>query len=109
MVLGNVLAPQALWSARLRKNLWLLFVISLLVNVGMWSERFVIVVMSLEREFLSAAWADYAPTYVDFGILAGSFCCFLLLFLGFLRFLPSVALSEVKEARHAGARGRGGE
>lgn len=100
MLLGNVLAPQLLWSARLRKNLVLLFLISVLVNVGMWSERFVIVVMSLEHEYLSAAFASYAPTWVDLGLLAGSCCFFGFLFLGFLRFVPMVAVSEVREAAH---------
>lgn len=101
MVLGNVIAPQLLWSARLRKNLWVLFFVSVLVNVGMWSERFVIVVMSLEREYLSSSYSGYTPSWVDLGLLAGSFSFFALLFLGFLRFVPIVAVSEVREARHA--------
>jgi molybdopterin-containing oxidoreductase family membrane subunit len=108
MVLCNVVLPQLLWSPRFRKNLRLLFVLSVLVNVGMWSERFVIVVMSLEQEYLSPAYAAYTPTWVDLGILAGSFSCFLFLFLGFLRFVPMVALSEVKEAAHALTHGESG-
>jgi Ni/Fe-hydrogenase subunit HybB-like protein len=100
MIAGNVVAPQLLWSSRIRQSLPVLFVLSLLVNVGMWAERFVIIVLGLEREFMVSKWEDYAPTWVDLGILAGTLCFFLFLFLLFLRFVPFVSASEVKELRH---------
>jgi Ni/Fe-hydrogenase subunit HybB-like protein len=100
MVLGNVLAPQLLWSRRVRRNLWLLFLISLLVNAGMWAERFVIIVLSLQRDFMVSKWESYSPTWVDLGIFGGTLCFFMLLFLTFLRFIPFVSASEVKELRH---------
>jgi molybdopterin-containing oxidoreductase family membrane subunit len=100
MLLGNVVVPHLFWSRRLRTSTWVLFAASLLINVGMWSERFVIVVMSLQREFLVSSWAAYRPTLVDIGLFTGTICCFLFLFLLFLRFVPFVAASEVKELRH---------
>jgi len=100
MLLGNVVAPQLLWSSRIRQNLAALFALSLLINAGMWAERFVIIVLGLEREFMVSKWEAYAPTWVDLGILAGTICFFLFLFLSFLRFVPFVSASEVKELRH---------
>jgi molybdopterin-containing oxidoreductase family membrane subunit len=100
MLLGNVLAPQLLWFRRLRTDVRALFAVSILINLGMWSERFVIIVMSLEREFMVSAWAGYTPTFVDLGILFGTICFFSLLFLTFLRLVPFVAVSETKELRH---------
>jgi Ni/Fe-hydrogenase subunit HybB-like protein len=100
MILGNVLTPQLLWSARIRQNLVALFCLSLLINAGMWAERFVIIVISLEREFMVSKWEAYSPTWVDLGIFGGTLCFFLFLFLLFLRFVPFVSASEVKELRH---------
>jgi molybdopterin-containing oxidoreductase family membrane subunit len=97
MLFGNVLVPQVFWFRRARRSLWVLFVASVLVNVGMWAERFVIIVMGLQREFLPSSWASYSPTWVDIGIFTGTLCFFSLLFLSFLRFVPVVAISEVKE------------
>ena len=96
MVFCNVLAPQIHWFRKARTSIPVMFAISILVNVGMWFERFVIIVTSLYRDFLPAAWGDYAPTLVDLGILMGSFGLFFTLFLLFLRFLPMIAMSEVK-------------
>ncbi len=96
MVLCNVLVPQALWSRKVRGNLLLVFGISILVNVGMWFERFVIIAGSLMRDFLPSSWADYTPTLTDFGTLIGSFGLFFTLFLLFCRFVPAIAMSEVK-------------
>jgi len=111
MLLGNVIAPQLLWSARVRQNLGLLFALSLLINAGMWAERFVIIVLSLGREFMVSKWEPYAPTWVDLGIFGGTICFFLFLFLLFLRFVPFVSVAEVKELRHelAGHGAGGGE
>ncbi|HET6610414.1 MAG TPA: NrfD/PsrC family molybdoenzyme membrane anchor subunit [Kofleriaceae bacterium] len=100
MILGNVIVPQFLWSKRIRRNAKWLFIASILINVGMWSERFVIIVMSLEREYLVSKWHDYAPTWVDLGILTGTLCFFLFLFLLFLRFVPFISASEMKELAH---------
>jgi len=71
-------------------------VVSILVNVGMWFERFVIVVTSLSRDFLPGAWGHYTPTWVDWLTFAGSFGLFFTLFLLFIRYLPMVAMAEVK-------------
>lgn len=73
-----------------------MFVIAILVNIGMWFERFNIIVTSLHRDFLPSSWGSFRPTVVDFMTLAGSFGLFLTLFLLFLRFLPAVAMAEVK-------------
>jgi Ni/Fe-hydrogenase subunit HybB-like protein len=100
MLLGNVVVPQLLWFRRVRRSLRALFLISLAVNAGMWAERFVIIVISLEREFMVSKWASYSPTWVDIGIFVGTLGFFSLLFLSFLRFVPFVSASEVKELRH---------
>jgi molybdopterin-containing oxidoreductase family membrane subunit len=99
MLLGNVAAPQLFWFKRCRTNVLVLFALSLVINVGMWSERFIIIVGSLQREFMVSSWADYRPTFVDLGILAGTLSFFSFLFLLFVRFLPFVSNSEVKELR----------
>ncbi|KYF73030.1 NrfD/PsrC family molybdoenzyme membrane anchor subunit [Sorangium cellulosum] len=96
----NVLVPQLLWSSRVRRNMVLLWIISILVNVGMWSERFVIIVMSLQREFLPSGWHAYRPTWVDLSMFAGTISFFLLLFLIFLRLFPFIPVAEVKELNH---------
>jgi molybdopterin-containing oxidoreductase family membrane subunit len=96
MVTCNLAVPQLLWFKRLRSSLPVLFVISILINVGMWFERFVIVVTSLHRDFLPSSWGYYKPTIFDIGTFAGSFGLFLTLFLLFLRFMPMIAMSEVK-------------
>ncbi len=95
MVSCNVLVPQIFWIRKLRRNIPVMFVASILVNVGMWFERFVIV-MSLHRGYLPSAWGYYKPTWVDLGTLAGSFGLFFTFFLLFLRFLPMIAMFEVK-------------
>lgn len=96
MVLCNVVAPQLFWSKRARSNVPLLFAISILINIGMWFERFVIIVVSLHRSFLPSAWGMFYPTKVDYAILIGSFGLFFTCFLLFIRFLPMIAMWEVK-------------
>lgn len=96
MVACNVVAPQLLWSRRVRTSVGILFVLSILVNVGMWFERFVIIVVSLHRSFLPSSWGMFTPTIVDFGILIGSFGLFFTLFLLFIRHLPMIAMWEIK-------------
>jgi Ni/Fe-hydrogenase subunit HybB-like protein len=93
----NVLVPQLFWSRRVRMNEWLAWALALAINVGMWSERFSIIVLSLQRAFLPSAWHSYAPTLVDWGILAGTLGFFTLLFMSFLRFVPFIPAYEVKE------------
>jgi molybdopterin-containing oxidoreductase family membrane subunit len=99
MIVGNVVVPQLFWVKRLRRNVKLLFVASILINVGMWAERYVIIVISLTRDFLPAIWRDYSPSWVDIGILVGTLGFFSFLFLIFLRFIPFVPVAEVKEMR----------
>lgn len=96
MVTCNVVVPQFLWVKKIRTNVWASLVISVLVNVGMWFERFVIVVTSLSRDFLTSSWGHYTPTWVDILTLAGSFGLFFTLFLLFCRYLPFMAMAEVK-------------
>jgi molybdopterin-containing oxidoreductase family membrane subunit len=91
----NVFVPQLFWFKKIRTSMLWSVIICLLVNVGMWFERFVIV-MTLHRDFLPSSWGYFAPTWVDFGMLIGSFALFTTLFLLFCRFLPIVAMSEVK-------------
>ncbi len=100
MVACNVLVPQLFWSGRLRRNMAVLWTASILINVGMWCERFVIIVTSLHRDFLPSSWGTFVPTWVDASLLFGSIGLFGLLFLLFLRFVPPVAVAEMKELRH---------
>lgn len=96
MVTCNVIVPQLLWVKAIRTNIWGLFIIANFVNVGMWFERFVIIVTSLSRDFIPSSWHDFTPTWVDYGMLIGSFGLFFTFFLLFLRYLPTVAIAEVK-------------
>ncbi|MEX0777751.1 MAG: NrfD/PsrC family molybdoenzyme membrane anchor subunit [Phycisphaeraceae bacterium] len=96
MVTCNVVAPQLLWFKACRTNVWVIFTVAMFVNVGMWFERFVIIVTSLHRDFVPGSWGDFVPTWVDLGMLAGSFGLFFTLFLLFVRYLPVVAMAEVK-------------
>lgn len=92
----NAFVPQIFWWPTARRTPWIMFIVSILVNIGMWFERFVIVVTTLERPALPSSWHLFAPTWVDIGMLVGSFGLFFTLFLLFLRFLPIVAMAEVK-------------
>jgi len=92
----NALIPQLFWFKKLRRNPAVLFIIAILVNVGMWFERYVIVVTSLHRDFLPSSWGMFEMTFFDWSILLGSFGLFFTLFLLFVRFLPAIAMSEVK-------------
>jgi molybdopterin-containing oxidoreductase family membrane subunit len=96
MVSCNVIIPQLFWFTRVRRSIPALFVLSLFVNVGMWFERFVIIVTSLHRDFLPSSWAMYTPTIWEVMALVGSFGLFFTLFCLFVRFLPIVATAEVK-------------
>ena len=96
MVCCNVMIPQFLWRKRIRTNIALVFVISILINVGMWFERFVIIMISLSRDYLPSSWSSYSPTSIEIATLIGSFGLFFTLFLLFARFLPMIAMGEVK-------------
>ncbi len=96
MISCNVLSPQIFWFKKCRTNLVVLFIVSIFVNIGMWFERFVIVITSLHRDFLPSSWDYFSPTWVDIGMLIGSFGLFMTLFCLFCRYLPVVATSEVK-------------
>ncbi|MGZ5966501.1 MAG: NrfD/PsrC family molybdoenzyme membrane anchor subunit, partial [Polyangiales bacterium] len=101
LILCNCVVPQVFWSRRARRSTLVLFVGALSVLAGMWLERYVLITTALSRDFLPSSWGNYAPTYVDGGILFGTFCFFGLNYLLVLRFLPFVPLSELEEARHA--------
>ncbi len=96
MVTCNVIVPQLFWFKKARQSIPIMFGICLLVNVGMWFERFVIIVTSLSQDYLPANWDYFHPTWVDLTMLAGSFGLFLTLFLLFIRYLPVIAIAEVK-------------
>ncbi|HZL34801.1 MAG TPA: NrfD/PsrC family molybdoenzyme membrane anchor subunit [Tepidisphaeraceae bacterium] len=96
MMWCNVIAPQFLWIKKFRTNMLLVFIIAFFANCGMWFERFEIIITSLTRDFLPSSWYHFIPTPVDLLMLAGSFGLFFTLFLLFCRFLPVVAIAEVK-------------
>jgi Ni/Fe-hydrogenase subunit HybB-like protein len=96
MVLCNVLLPQLFWFRWFRTTPWAMFLLSICVNIGMWFERFVIVATTLSRDYLPSSWKMFYPTWVDYLQFVGGFGLFTTLFLIFIRFLPMVAISEVK-------------
>ncbi len=106
MVLCNVVLPQLLWIKSMRRNLVIVFLMSIVINIGMWFERFVIVVTSLHRDFLPSSWAMYSPTLIEIATLAGSFGLFFTCFLLFARFIPFIAISEVKAVLNYARPGR---
>ena len=107
MITCNVLVPQLLWFKRVRTNVLFIFLISIAINVGMWMERFVIVVVSLHRDFVPSSWNMYTPTYVEVCTFVGSFGLFFTCFLLFCRFLPVIALGEVKGVLNYAKKGGG--
>lgn len=102
MVTCNVVSPHLLWFKKIRSNLKLVFVISIIVNIGMWFERFVIIVTSLHRDYLPSSWADYSPTKIEIMTFIGSFGLFFTLFLLFVRVLPTINVAEVKTVLKVG-------
>jgi molybdopterin-containing oxidoreductase family membrane subunit len=96
MVLCNVLIPQLFWLRWFRTTPWVMFAITIFINIGMWFERFVIVATSLHRDYLASSWKMFYPTSADFLQLLGGFGLFATFFILFVRFVPMVALSEVK-------------
>jgi molybdopterin-containing oxidoreductase family membrane subunit len=96
MISCNVISPQLFWFKTFRQSPLVIFIVSVFVTIGMWFERFVIIVTSLHRAFLPGEWHMFHPTAVDIGIFVGSFGVFLTLFLLFLRFLPAFPIAEIK-------------
>ena len=93
----NVFIPQLLWSARVRRSVRLLWVISIVVNIGMWLERYVIVVTSLHRDYLPSSWGMYHGTVWDYATFYGTLGLFLSLIFLFIRFLPVISITEMRE------------
>jgi molybdopterin-containing oxidoreductase family membrane subunit len=108
MLALNVLTPQALWFSRVRRHPPTLFVLSLLINVGMWLERYVIVVTSTHRDYMPSSWDVALPTFWDWGFLAGSLGLFVALMFLFVRLLPAISIFEVRELLHERREGQGG-
>ena len=100
LIFCNVLVPQLLWFKRIRRNTWVLWVISILVNVGMWLERFIIIVQSLSKDYLPSSWQLYMPTQWDIMILVGTLGIFLALLFLFVRVLPAISIFEMRELVH---------
>ena len=96
MVSCNVITPQFIWFKKIRRSATALFILSIFVSIGMWFERFVIVATSLHHDFLPSSWDYFSPTIWDWGTLVGSFGLFFTLFLLFVRYLPMIAMSELK-------------
>src|SRR5467141_92564 len=97
LILCNVVLPQVLWFKRARTNIPLLFVMSLVVNLGMWLERFVIVVISLTRDFMPSAWGRYSATVWDYATFAGTIGLFVMLLFLFVRVMPAISIAEMRE------------
>ena len=109
MISCNAIFPQILWFKKVRTHVPTLFVLSVLINIGMWFERYVIIISGLSREYDPAVWGVYTPSPAELGIVAGSFAFFGLLFLIFLKLFPVVAIAEIKELTiHEKAHQRGG-
>jgi len=100
LILCNILTPQLLWFEKMRRNVAVLFVMSLVVNTGMWLERFVIVVISLTRDFMPSAWGRYLPTFWDYSTFIGTIGLFVMLIFLFVRVLPAIAIAEMRELVH---------
>ncbi len=96
MMTCNVISPQLFWFKKIRTNLTLTFILSIVVNIGMWFERFVIIVTSIHRDYVPSSWSMFYPTWVDVGIFVGTIGIFFTLFLLFARFFPVLALNELK-------------
>jgi molybdopterin-containing oxidoreductase family membrane subunit len=96
LILCNIAIPQLLWFKRTRLNPAALWVISIVINIGMWLERFVIIVVSLHRDFLPSSWGMYAPSFWDYSTFLGTIGLFLSLLFLFLRFLPMISIFEMR-------------
>ena len=97
MIIFNTVLPQLLWFKKMRVNVPFLFVLSICINIGMWFERYVIIISSLSREYNPSVWGEFIPSWPEMGILAGSFGFFCTFFLIFLKLFPIIAIAEMKE------------
>ena len=97
LILTNLIVPQALWSARVRGKTLAILAVALSVNVGMWLERFIIVITSLHRDFLPSSWGMYYPTIWDISTFLGTIALFVMLFFIFIRLLPMISVFEMKQ------------
>ncbi len=96
MVSCNVISPQFFWFKKIRTSIPIMFVLTIFINIGMWFERFVIIVTSLHRDFVPSSWGYFRPTIIDISTFVGTFGLFFFMFLLFIRFLPAIAIGEVK-------------
>src|SRR5207244_2851896 len=108
LILCNILTPQLLWFQKVRTNVPALFVMSIIINIGMWLERFVIVVISLTRDFMPSAWGRYSATFWDYATFVGTLGLFTMLIFLFVRGLPAIAISEMRELVHQDSHGSEG-
>lgn len=98
----NVIIPQIFWFKKFRRSVPVMFVISIFVNIGMWFERYVITVTSIHRDYIPGSWGQYVMTWADFSLVFGSFGLFFTMYLLFVKFIPQVAMSEIKPVVHVG-------
>ncbi len=96
MFIANAVVPQLFWLKGVRRRMWIVFIISIIINIGMWFERFNIVVTSLSRDYLPSAWASYSPTWVEIAFFTGTLGMFITGVLLFFRYIPMIAISELK-------------
>ena len=96
MMTCNVISPQLMWFRKLRRSLLFTFFISIVVNIGMWFERYVIIMTSLHRDYLPSSWSMHYPSPIDIGVYIGTIGLFFTFFLLFARFFPVLALNEIK-------------
>ncbi|MDX1284560.1 MAG: NrfD/PsrC family molybdoenzyme membrane anchor subunit [Draconibacterium sp.] len=96
MFVANAVVPQLFWFKAVRRRMWIVFIISIIINIGMWFERFNIVVTSLSRDYLPASWAEYSPSWVEIGFFVGTLGMFIAGVLLFFRYIPMIAISELK-------------
>jgi Ni/Fe-hydrogenase subunit HybB-like protein len=96
MMICNVVSPQLFWSRKLRRNIWFTFFMSIVINIGMWFERFVIIPTTLSRDYLPSSWSYYTPTWVEIAMFLGSMGLFFVCYMIFTRLAPVVAIAEVK-------------
>ena len=96
LIFCNVITPNWLWLNRVRSTPWMLFVVAFVVQCGMWLERFVIVIMSLQRDYVPSSWGMYWPTKWDIMTLVGTMGFFTLLFFLFIRFMPAISIFEIR-------------
>ncbi|MEZ4948417.1 MAG: NrfD/PsrC family molybdoenzyme membrane anchor subunit [Saprospiraceae bacterium] len=96
MMFCNLVSPQIFWSRNMRRNIWVTFLMSIFVNIGMWFERFVIIATTLARDYLPSSWSYYSPSWVEMGIFIGTFGIFFTMYLIFARVAPVVAVAEIK-------------